>query len=166
VKPQPKANPVYYIDGKRAENQDPQKLVDVNLISHIEVISNPQVLTQQGEQADVSIINVITKENAKNKEAYIATESKRTIEEVSEERRLVNTLTMGVLNPIQIFVDGTTPDNVVVTMKGGTITKQNGKYFAQPTQTGNVEIYIYKKEGEELKLINKRVFRVAPARDL
>lgn len=168
VKKQPRPNPVYYINGKRAAPEDVKRLEDMNNISQLEILSSPQLLERLGEKEGTGIINLITKDNVQNKAAYLSEPSKTTTEAAAETSRIANTLHMGVRNPITIKVDGGTDDNIVVKMDGGTIVKENGKYYAIPTRDGNVEILVYKKEGAVMKLINKRVFRVtyAPANNL
>jgi hypothetical protein len=159
VKASPRANPVYYLNGKKAIGQNPEAITRENTISHAEIISDKQILAVQAEKNATVIINLISKENTHNKSVYLGKGSVRTMEEAAEEATLRNTLYIGIENPININVEGVTDENIIVTMPGGQIRKKDGKYFALPTTTGNVEILIYKKEGASLKLINKRVFR-------
>ena len=161
LSPKESAKPVYYLNGKRAIEQDANKIAAISAISHMEIVSDPVTLKVKGEISYNAIINVITKENVYNKSAYLAKESQEIIEEGEINSKLINTLMLEEENPLDIKVDGASDDQIEVEMTGGQIYKRDGRYYARPNTTGNVQIRIYKKEeGKERKMINKRVFRV------
>jgi hypothetical protein len=76
-----KYSPLYYVDGKKAAIQDSKVLTEKFKISHMEIINNPVAAKIQGEVSIAPIINLITVQNAKNVNAYMAKESIKLIEE-------------------------------------------------------------------------------------
>ncbi|HEY0680607.1 MAG TPA: M56 family metallopeptidase [Chitinophagaceae bacterium] len=160
VKEQPKANPVYYINGKKASADDVKKVSNSNRVSTTEIIHDRKLLDELGEKNYNSLFNLVTKENVNNKNVYLSKKSVRTIEEAEEERILRNTLYLGIENPLVIKVEGVPDDQIEVTMTGGRIIKRDGQYYAIAENLGNVQVHIYKKQGNERKLLNKRYFRV------
>lgn len=73
---------VYYVDGKKALIQDSKVLVKQFKISHAEIVGDPVTVKAHGEISTATIINLVTVQNAKNKEAYISKESVRLVEEI------------------------------------------------------------------------------------
>ena len=156
-----KAKPVYYLNGKRAADQDPNTIVKIESVSHMEILSDVETLKAKGETNYNAILNIITKENTYNKSAYLAKESRQTVEEAKIKSELINTLILEQDNPLDIKVEGVRDENIEVEMTGGKIFKKDGRYYARPTTTGNIQIRIYKKvEGKDRQIINKRIFRV------
>jgi hypothetical protein len=153
--------PVYFLNGKKSDIQSAEVITRKHKISQAEIISDTKLMADIDPQYN-AVINFVTPDQAHNKNAYLAKESQRTIEEANETSRVVNMLYVGIDNPINISVEGVPEQDVVVVMsEGGVVEKRNGRYYARVTKTGNVEIRIYKKDGKNLQFLNKRVFRAA-----
>lgn len=159
LKPVPKPDPVFYVNGKRSSKESFEALAKDNKMFEMEVIGGPaEVVRITGEPERTGVINLITKENANIQSARLTTGVRAT--ETLDETALRNTMYHGIENPIVINAHGIPADELVVTMQGGKITKKNGRFYAVPQVTGNVEIMIYRSTDKGLKLLNKRAFRV------
>lgn len=154
------AKVAYYLNGKRAVQQDPTQIAKMSDVSHMEVVASADVLRACDEENYKAIINIITKDNTYNKSAYLDRESVKAIEASKIKAESVNTLMLDHDNPLDIKVEGVPGEQLEVRMTGGQVVKRNGRYYVRPTTNGNVEVLIYKKENGKLKLIKTRAFRV------
>jgi hypothetical protein len=77
-----KTMPVYYVDGQKSVIQDSRLLVKTLKISHAEIVDATVAVQAAGEVKTATIINLITVQNAKNKNAYLSKESVKLVEEV------------------------------------------------------------------------------------
>ncbi|HYF29670.1 MAG TPA: M56 family metallopeptidase [Chitinophagaceae bacterium] len=78
--------PVFYINGKRSAEQNPELIMEASVASHAEIVTDVNVVVAHGEQANKAIINIITKENTHNVSAYISKESIRIIQDTKKQK--------------------------------------------------------------------------------
>jgi len=73
----------------------------------------------------------------------------------------MNVLYLGVPNPIEVSVSGASPDDVEVSMTGGTISKSGNAFIAKPNSNAKMcDISVAVKEGSERRVMGVKKFRV------
>ncbi len=143
-----KDEPLFLLNGNEISKKELDKL-DPTTIENIDVLKGASVPVYYGENGKNGIVKISTKGNIVKPKPNVAIALDK-----------MNVLYIGLENPVTVAVSGYKNEDLIVSMKNGSIEGKDGKYIAIVTNANPAEIIIETIEDGERKLLGTQIYRV------
>jgi N-acetylmuramoyl-L-alanine amidase len=143
-----KDDPLYVVDDVIV-SKDKMEKMHTNNIAGVHILKGDAAIKKYGDKGKNGVVIITTKGNSVASKPNVAIALDK-----------MNVLYIGLDNPVTIAVSGYKAEDLIVSMKNGSIEGKNGKYVARVTNTNPAEIIIETIENGQRKLIGTQMYRV------